>query len=142
MDCYSKQFLLALSSFFKSLVPVGAEKLAGVCFANSVVCGMILLDFPAWYYRISTQFFVVVGICEQAVEIEPETVFQNLDLKEFEVDVGKYKCTLLYPFSLPAGRNFFRVYLSFCSSVNQYRSWFSLALKDKLPQWRKNIEII
>jgi hypothetical protein len=29
MDCYSKQFLLALSSFFSSLVPAGAEKLAG-----------------------------------------------------------------------------------------------------------------
>ena len=29
MDCYSKQFILALSNFYKSLVPVGAERLAG-----------------------------------------------------------------------------------------------------------------
>ncbi|XP_028400327.1 mediator of RNA polymerase II transcription subunit 16-like [Dendronephthya gigantea] len=73
MDCYSKQFLLALSNFFKSLVPIGAEKLA--------------------------------GICEQAVEIDPETVFQNLDLKEFEIDLGVLKtlgplCQWLADFTL------------------------------------------
>ncbi|XP_046840537.1 mediator of RNA polymerase II transcription subunit 16-like isoform X2 [Xenia sp. Carnegie-2017] len=30
-DCHSKQFLLALENFFKSLVPVGAERLSGFC---------------------------------------------------------------------------------------------------------------
>ena len=29
IDCYSKQFLLVVSSFFKSLIPSGEDKLTG-----------------------------------------------------------------------------------------------------------------
>ncbi|CAB3978428.1 mediator of RNA polymerase II transcription subunit 16 isoform X1 [Paramuricea clavata] len=59
MDCHSKQFLLALSNFYKSLVPVGAERLA--------------------------------VFCKQIGVVDLETMFQNLDLTEFEVDSGMLK---------------------------------------------------
>lgn len=34
MDCHSKQFLLALGNFYNSLVPTGAEKLAGTLYVS------------------------------------------------------------------------------------------------------------
>ena len=64
MDCYSKQFLLALSSFFSSLVPAGAEKLTGFCKQIGVV------DLEAMFQNLDlTQFEVDSGLLKTLIPL-------------------------------------------------------------------------
>ena len=59
MDCYSKQFLLALSNFFKSLVPVGAERLSGK-FRNFFLrwIKLLFVEISLYYFCFQRQLFV------------------------------------------------------------------------------------